>query len=556
MSRSSPWRMWPPLILLVACALLHADALQAGWDHDDPVLLRFATAHAPWQYFGVREVMLQQSYAHVTPWNVFFYDMLLPWVGLDARWHHLHLLIVLWLSAVATWALLRRWLDDGAALVGAVLFLCMPSTAVVAHLLMTGHYAYGLLFSVLAIHAWLHALERDSLKWASLAAAFYALACLCKELYAPLPAVLLFWPWGSLRQRAYLFAPVLAVAAAYAALRLWLFSGVGGYTRTSEDLAPYLAAALGHLGRAAVSTGWKGLAVGLLLLAGLASAIRRGLRPRPAFIAAGAVALLLPIVPVLPRLGAEGISLRLFHVAGWALAVVMASLLPRAPLRWVAVASLLAVLVLGQRQAVQTLAGNHGAQSAENQFLIDAPAGAMLMSYGFQANGYLAAMAQTVDRVRSSPAAAVIHDEDELLALGARRGEQVHVWDPACACMAPLGPRYGPMVKNFSDRVAAGSGRPLSVELRLDDWGRQKRLSWKINGESGTARFDSHQSGRFYIPREGEFGFGLDASVLPAEVFPVRVTVEAPDGAWVRTPLLKVPLRGTHTVVWPPAPNG
>lgn len=544
------WRLWyPPLLLLLACAALHGGAWHAGWDHDDPVLLRFAATHAPWQYFGVREVMLQQSHAHVTPWNALFYDLLLPWAGLDARWHHLHLLGVLWLSAVATWALLRHWLDDGAALAGALFFLCMPSTAVVAHLLMTGHYAYGLLFSVLALHAWLQALERDSLKLALLAAALYALACLCKELYAPLPAVLLFWPRAGWRRRVALIVPVLAVAAAYGALRLWLFSGIGGYARPGGG-AGY-AAVPQQLAQAAA--GWQGLAVGLLLLAGLALALRAGLRLRPVFILACAVALLLPIVPVLPRLGADGISLRLFHAAGWALAAALATLLPRAPLRWAFVPALLAVLVLAQRQIVPQLPGNQGAQRAENQFLIDAPPGALLMSHGFQANGYLAALAQAIERLRAAPAATVIHDEDELLALGSRRGEQVHAWDPGCACVAPLGPRYARLTQDFRRRVDAGRARPLSVELRLDDAGRHKRLRWRIEGQPGRAHFDSPQSGRFHIPHQGEFAFGLDAAVLPRQNFPVRVTVEAPDGAWVRTPVLHVPLQGNHIVRWPPA---
>ncbi|MBC7940450.1 MAG: hypothetical protein H7Z19_11900, partial [Chitinophagaceae bacterium] len=187
--------------LALLTAVLHGSAVGGGWRFDDAPHLQFVATYSPWQYFGVREVMLRQSYAHITPWNALFYEIGLPWFGLDARGHHVHLLVVLWATALASFALLQRWLHVVPALAGAVLFLAMPPTAVVGQLLMTGHYAYGLLFSVLSLHCFAGTLQRSGARPAWLAAFFYALACLCKELYVPLVLVTLALPLADVRAR-------------------------------------------------------------------------------------------------------------------------------------------------------------------------------------------------------------------------------------------------------------------------------------------------------------------------------------------------------------------
>lgn len=200
------------VLLLLVCFGLHRSALSGGWQFDDGAHLLMAAKYAPWQYFFVPEVMLESTYAHITPWNVFFYEMGLPFFGLNPVGHYVHLLLVVWGVAYATFFLLSAWLPKPHALFGAVLFLAMPPVAGVAQMLMVGHYVYGLLFTVLALLAFNRAVLTGQTRYALLTAGLYALACLCKELYVPLPAVLLFLPvktW-QLRLRCLLGVAVVA----------------------------------------------------------------------------------------------------------------------------------------------------------------------------------------------------------------------------------------------------------------------------------------------------------------------------------------------------------
>ena len=84
------------LLLLLVCFGLHRSALSGGWQFDDGANLLMAAKYAPWQYFFVPEVMLESTPAHITPWNVFFYEMGLPFFGLNPVGHYVHLLLVLW----------------------------------------------------------------------------------------------------------------------------------------------------------------------------------------------------------------------------------------------------------------------------------------------------------------------------------------------------------------------------------------------------------------------------------------------------------------------------
>ena len=234
MTVSSRWmgRLTHPLgaalLLLLVCFGLHRSALSGGWQFDDGAHLLMAAKYAPWQYFFVPEVMLESTYAHITPWNVFFYEMGLPFFGLNPVGHYVHLLLVLWGGAYATFFLLGEWLPKPYALFGAVLFLAMPPVAGVAQMLMVGHYVYGLLFTVLALLAFNRAVLTGQTRYALLTAGLYALACLCKELYVPLPAVLLFLPVKTWQLRLRSLLGVAVVAVAYVGFRWWVLGGGGG----------------------------------------------------------------------------------------------------------------------------------------------------------------------------------------------------------------------------------------------------------------------------------------------------------------------------------------
>jgi hypothetical protein len=190
------------LFLAAVTFIVHKSALSGFWRYDDGMQLSFAVKYSPWQYFFIPEITsLQSGHQFVTPWNAFFYDINLWLFGFSPKGFYAHQLIVLWLSGVATFFLLRLWVSTGWALFGATLFLSNAATVYVAQELMDGHYAAGLLFSILALYGYVRAVREQNWRPALIGAFFYLLAVLCKEIYVPLIGILLFLPEGELRTR-------------------------------------------------------------------------------------------------------------------------------------------------------------------------------------------------------------------------------------------------------------------------------------------------------------------------------------------------------------------
>jgi hypothetical protein len=578
--RPAQTRAAPPLSLAWACAtagalgvltwLLHGSALDGGWRLDDPPHLQFVARHAPWEYFSVRAVMLQQSYAHITPWNALFYELGLPWFGLDPRGHYAHMLVVLWATALATGLLLRRWLSAGVAAMAAALFLALPPTASVAQQLMTGHYAWGLLFSVLALHFHSVALEQAPAptgrppKAAFAAAGCYALACLCKELYVPLVAFALLMPAASRRLWWSSALPWLAVALAYTVLRLHVLGGIGGYAALQSGDAPSLPgwldtsrAALAGLWREGLGPGLPGAAALGLVISIVAVGVACGRRPRLHLVLVAALLMLAPIWSQF-RIGQPGGHVRLLLLVGWATAVLCAWQLEgwwQRGWRWQAAAAfgtLLLAAGLGQvptRALIQT--GQVVAQ-AQNGALSrgEAP---LLVPEGFDQQSYLASMADAAQRLEGRPLPVIVEEEDAFLALGPVRGPQAHAWDPGCACVAPLAERYETRAQSIRSALQAGQSLGIETRLALSGEGRLRRFAWQIQGAPGQVFVHVEGYARFTLPARGVIDFGLDNTAQLADPVRLRVLVQTPAGALVRTPWLELPRDRRAEVRWPAA---
>ena len=577
------WHTAAGLLALAALTLLlHHGALQGGWRNDDPMLLAFAAAFSPLQYFFTREGLLQLSYASIAPWGGLFFDAGLALFGLEPRGHYAHMLAVLWASAGATALWLRRWLDAPAAWAAGALFLAMPPTGAIAQQLMTGHYAYGLLFTVAALAAFTRAVERDSLAWAAAAAGCYGLATLCKELYVTLPVVLLAWPQtrapADWRRRLRCLAPVLAVAAGYAALRLAVLGGIGGYAALADGprlaSGPQVAALLHQLLGATLGIGpWGALA--LLALAGVVAAgWRSGRRPGLLLMAAAAIALLLPSLPAFLLGSTIGYGNdRIAFALGWAVAVLAAwqmqgpwrrpaarggTTAPDAPARprwWPALRALPAVALLvallpAQRSVIErTGLARHDPREAEYTFLLRAAPHQVLVPHAFEGVGYLDRLAQAMQAAGRTPARR-LRDEDELAALGTEAGRAAWAWQAGCDCLRPLGAAYDERVREHERRLQAGAGRPLSVAVQLDARGRSKLLHWEVSGQPAGVIVEVQGVGRLPLPPRGSFAFGLDYATPIGSSARLRFLVTAPDGALQRSDWLSLPLQGLQSVRW------
>lgn len=316
-------RLWPVICLVLLVPALYRDVLGRWWMGDDTQVMVHAARFPSLDYFLRPEAWQPLSPANLTPWVVLSFDLDLRLAGLNPYWFYLHQLASLVLVAIATFVLLRMWLDRWWSFAGATLFLVGPGPAEAAGQLVLRHYVEGLLFAILALCFYLRSLRRAAARWAWLGAAFYLLATTAKEIYVPLPIILPFLAEGRVRARLMACLPFALVAGLYGLWR-WHMLGVaiGGYSHLSAvtwstvlDLpAGALQAFFGTsaVGRAACVTA-------LLIIVYLAWA----LKARAVWFIPAAVLLMAPLIPVALLL--EGGELRFLIFSWWAVSVAVAS---------------------------------------------------------------------------------------------------------------------------------------------------------------------------------------------------------------------------------------
>ncbi len=144
--------------------------------------------------------------------------------GDNARSFYIHQLIVVALLPAIEYLLLRLWCSRIVA-VSAVLITCLAGpTLSVVPILMLRHYIGGAVLAMIATILFVRALREGSTAMAIASAIVYFIAAGTKEIYVPLPALLLVIPEGTWRQRIRMLVPH-AVAGMLAAV--WRVSIIG-----------------------------------------------------------------------------------------------------------------------------------------------------------------------------------------------------------------------------------------------------------------------------------------------------------------------------------------
>lgn len=293
------------------------------WNHDDLELLNDVVRFSPFEYFTRPEVWQDLHGSNFTPWHPLLYDLSLAVLGPDPRPFHLVHVSTMLVAVGVTVAFLRHWVGRVPALFGAALFALSGPAVSVGSQLMNGHYLQGLVFFVGAWILFVRGVRTGHTGPALGGAALYFLAVLCKEIYVPLPLLLLVTPEGSWRGRIRACVPfgaVLAIAAA------WRFRMLGGWISempSSHVLEPWI-----ELGPRLPS--WligDGFAPRASLVAVVV--VFLGLRRRPrdgAVAAAGLVVLVLPLVTIANRIDGPERALVLW---AWTTAVGATLLLSR-----------------------------------------------------------------------------------------------------------------------------------------------------------------------------------------------------------------------------------
>lgn len=294
---------YQPLLMLAALALMviffHRNALSGFWRYDDGWLLDYATRFDVFEYFFDPLITKAYSGYNVTPWNPLVYDINLTLFGLNPLGFYAYHLLVLIALVFATYFLMRLWVSPRYAFLACVVFLIGAPSVHVANKLMVGHYLQGMLFSCLAIYAFVVGIRTRRLVYVVLGGFLYLGATACKEVFVPLPGVLLFLPVGSLKQRLGYSQFYFLVSAGYF---LWRYAVlgtfVGGYRSTQAEFSlPEVFNQFANIPGLLFGNVYAG-AVALILILISLLVVKRGRGMRLVLIVVIMALVLIPLVPL------------------------------------------------------------------------------------------------------------------------------------------------------------------------------------------------------------------------------------------------------------------
>ena len=534
-------------LMLLGVVAVHHAVLGGWWRWDDSQILLFATRHSPWDYFFRPGQWQQLSPSNFTPLVALSFDADLGLFGLRPAGFYAHHLAVLALAAAASYGLFRRFASPLPAFAGGLLFSVGAPVAVAAQQLMTRHYLEGLLCTVGAAVFFLRAVERNRAAWAIPGACCYLLAVAAKEVFVPLPLVLLALPVGGWRWRVRCSAPFWFVLLGYVP---WRFSMLG-FSAGGYD---HLAASWGDWIRLPWSL-WRALAggpvAGLVLLGLLALLAARLAAERPWHRLVLALTLMAAVVaPLVPVAGLVAEPGRLTVVPWWSVSLLAAFLLGRwwqgttrsrvvAAVVWVAMTGIVAL------HTVRTLEGLQPQISqfeAEGRFVWehwDRPVHlyAPLLGPGSWYHAGLLSLREPEGQVRLR----VWVDPVEF------RGHDGPVWsyDAACRCVRDVGWELGARHGEWEARL---QDRPLEVFL---SW-RGNQLEWRFGPYAEGVytlifRYDSQPavSGSLTLPPAGRI-----RSAEQFDTLRFHLQYASPEGWMTYSPELVYAVRGTDGFHW------
>lgn len=288
------------LALLALTLVVNAGVFDANWRWDDTQILLHSHQYSFWQDFTRPQVWQQFSPANLTPWLIFSFEVDMILFGLTPAAFYLHQLLAIAAAGLLLFMCLNLWCRAVFALLGSVLFVVGLPTMLVAEQLMTRHYVEGLVFALAALYGFVVYLRTERQGALVLALLMYVLAVTAKEIYVPLPALLLLVPDGSWGRRIKASLPFFAVTVCYALWRGYMLGSYsGGYVDSSEYLSfAFVGEVLASFIRfpaLLTGLGWPVLVLLFLGLTGIYLARQRRVPWRALLIAA---LVLLPLVPL------------------------------------------------------------------------------------------------------------------------------------------------------------------------------------------------------------------------------------------------------------------
>lgn len=286
------------LFLVALGVLVHFTALSGWWLNDDPALL-VESIRQP----AAAVLFDPAEYGHLSR-NTFTpllllslkADLLLR--GLHPRLFYAHQIAALIAAAILFFLLLRRYVPDLYAAAGAGVFITSWMAIYAARTLMIRHYVEGLLFALGALLAWSY-----GRRWAVLGAILYLMAMLSKEVYAPIPLLLICqerYAGRRWREIARDLIPPAIAAIIFLAWRWAMIGLIGGYTSLALPGFPSLSHALWE-GIAGPAPGWASVVWAICIAVTAVIFLLRNRLAGLAFLIVVAIAVVLPILPLVSR---------------------------------------------------------------------------------------------------------------------------------------------------------------------------------------------------------------------------------------------------------------
>lgn len=295
----TPMRSRPLIVILALVTVglaVHATALNGWWLYDDSQLLIEAIRQP---LHGV--LFDPAEYTHLaahtfSPLQLLSFKLDLFLHGLDPTLFYAHQLVAIVAAAILLYLLLRRYVPDLYAALGAGVFLMTWAAVYAARTLMIRHYVEGLVFALAAMLAW-----RRGGRWAILAAAFYLLAMLSKEVYTTIPLFFLCQSRYARKEWREIAREIVAPAAAAIVFLVWrwhMTGLIGGYTRVAgvREIESLPRALWTHV--AGPAPAWAFAAWASCIIVAIGLFVWRHRARAVSFIAVSLLAMILPILPV------------------------------------------------------------------------------------------------------------------------------------------------------------------------------------------------------------------------------------------------------------------
>lgn len=539
--------------------------LAPGWSADDGVHLRFSSVYSVQDYLSNPELLRIASYANLTPLLNLFYSFSLDQWGLDASAWRVSMVALSVMAVAAFYAASSQYMRPALALFVAGAWALGVPFFYTAATFMTSHYMLGMLGASLCAWSFSRWIRQGPALYLAGAVLCYGLAIFAKEVFVPLPALLILHkPW---RKAASGVLPMAVLLGLYLAIRHAVFGGVvGGYRSgqflTADDGWP-LIERLAQLPVTLFGGPWQAVTFCLVFLYFLwrATAPLR-------YVAAVSVGVVL--LPLLPLVAASSLSEpdRYFLVASavalFLLGLMMESSLVRSNVKvWMALMACVSVLLLLFQQHLarvpslvrglntQAAIYNHALGTAGPMLMLNPELPADAGYWSHVLNGAREAQARLRGRDVYDKVLMVGEPQSPVLFGLHRKGVPIYRYDAAgCQCMVPHVPSGAPDLASVSLvpkrtivlHLADPSRRP---ENNQSAWGHSVQTQRRISPDDPATL---EISGHVHLSTELDWLY----LVLP---FPENPVIEPVEPAAVITSARGEPLRPFHLRLHFPTPQ-